>query len=104
MPIIYGCFALIVCLGFRLRKQRGAGRIALLAVGASVLFFSMSNLAVWALSGMYPRTGAGLVACYAAALPFLQSTLAGDLCFTGVLFGGMALAEWRFPKLQPACK
>ena len=68
-----------------------------------MLFFTVTNLAVWAFSGMYPDTGTGLVACYAAALPFFQNTLAGDLWFSTILFGGMALAEWRFPKLQPAC-
>ncbi len=103
LPVIYGCFALVVCLGFLLRERRSAGRSAMLALGASVLFFSMSNLAVWAFSGIYPKTGAGLAGCYVAALPFFQNTVAGDLCFSTVLFGGMALAEWRFPKLQPAC-
>lgn len=103
MPVIYGCFALVVCLGFRLRERRGAGRIAMVALGASVLFFGLSNLGVWAFSGMYPKTGAGLAACYAAALPFFQNTVAGDWCFTTVLFGGMALAEWRLPRLRPAC-
>jgi hypothetical protein len=102
IPIIYGCFALAVCLGLLLRERRNPVRIAALALGASVLFFAVSNFAVWVFSGMYPRTGAGLVACFMAALPFFQNTLAGDFCFTGVLFGGMALAEWRFPKLQPA--
>jgi hypothetical protein len=103
MPVIYGCFALVVCLGLLLRQRRSPVHIAALTLTASLLFFTISNFAVWAFSGMYPRTGAGLAACYAAALPFFQNTLAGDLCFTTVLFGGMALAEWRFPKLQPAC-
>lgn len=103
IPVIYGCFSLVVCLGFLLRERRGARRVATLALGASVLFFSMSNLAVWAFSGMYPKTSAGLVACYVAALPFFQNTAVGDLCFTAVLFGSMALAERRFPELQAAC-
>ncbi len=103
MPVIYGCFALVVCLGMLLREQRSPLRIVALALSASALFFTVTNFAVWAFSGMYPETGAGLGACFAAALPFLQNTLAGDLCFTAVLFGGMALAEWTFPKLHPAC-
>jgi hypothetical protein len=90
-------------LGKTEKKQRSPVRIAALALGASVLFFAVSNFAVWAFSGMYPRTGAGLVACYAAALPFFQNPVVGDLCFTTVLLGGMALAEWRFPELRPAC-
>jgi hypothetical protein len=36
---------------------------------------------------MYPKTGSGLVACYAAGLPFFWNTLAGDLFYVAVLFG-----------------
>ena len=48
----------------------------------------------------YPKTFAGLVACYAAAIPFFQNTLAGDLVFTALLFGGFALAERLLPALR----
>ena len=30
---------------------------------------------------MYPRTVAGLAACYVAAIPFFQNTVAGDLFY-----------------------
>ena len=45
---------------------------------------------------------AGLGACFIAALPFLQNTLAGDLFFTSVLFGGWALVERALPQLKVA--
>jgi hypothetical protein len=35
---------------------------------------------------MYPKTLAGLMTCYAMAIPFFRGTLAGDLVFTAVLF------------------
>ena len=56
---------------------------------ASTLFFLVSNLGVWA-SGWYPATGEGLIACFVAAIPFYGYTLAGDLFFSGVMFGGYA--------------
>jgi hypothetical protein len=102
IPVIYACFALIVFLGFRIRQQRSAGGIAAAALVGSVLFFTATNFAVWAISGIYPKTIAGLTECYAAAIPFFQNTLAGDLFFTTVLFGGMALAELQYPKLRLA--
>ena len=43
MPVIYGCFALVVCLGFWLRRQRSAGRIAIAALAGSVLFFLVTS-------------------------------------------------------------
>jgi hypothetical protein len=49
---------------------------------------------------MYPLTGAGLAACFAAALPFFQNSLAGDLFYSALLFGGFALLERKVPALR----
>ena len=57
---------------------------------SSLAFFVLSNLGVWA-SGYYPRTLAGLVECYVAAVPFFRNTLASDVLYSAVLFGGYAL-------------
>ena len=42
---------------------------------------------------MYPKTSEGLLACYTAAIPFFWNTMAGDLVFTGLLFGGYYLIQ-----------
>lgn len=106
MWAVYGSFALIVFLGFALRRSRSPLRVAGAALASSVLFFAATNLAVWAFGSMYPKTLAGLAACYTAAIPFFANTLAGDAFYTAVLFGGFALAQrgWpvlREPELQP---
>jgi hypothetical protein len=48
----------------------------------------------------YPPTLSGLAECYVAAIPFFQNTLAGDLLFSALLFGGFALLERRIPLLR----
>jgi hypothetical protein len=55
---------------------------------------------MWCFSGFYPHTLAGLEACYIAAVPFFQNSLAGDLFYTTLLFGGFALAERLVPALR----
>jgi hypothetical protein len=100
MPVVYGSLALIVALGFVLSSKRTAGRILGAALASSVLFYLLTNFAVWATDDMYPKTLAGLAACYAAAIPFFQNSLAGDLFFTGLLFGGFALAQRLVPSLR----
>lgn len=100
MAWVYGSFALIVCLGLRLRSRRTFQPIAVAALAGSLLFFAVTNFGVWAVGELYLRTLAGLVACYAAAIPFFQNTLAGDAFYAAVLFGGFALAEKRFPVLR----
>lgn len=91
---------LIVLLGWFALARLSVLRLAGAAVASSILFFAISNFGVWAVSGMYPPTLAGLSACYVAAIPFFQNTLAGDLFYTALLFGGFAVAEQLIPRIK----
>ena len=51
----------------------------------SVLFFILSNFAVW-ITGGYPMSFSGLIACYAAAIPFFKNTLLSTLLYSAILF------------------
>jgi hypothetical protein len=100
MPWIYASIAMITLIGWTALQHRSALRIGLAAVAGSVLFFVVTNFGVWATSGMYPKSGAGLAACYAAAIPFFQNTVAGDLFYATLLFGTFALIERAVPQLR----
>ena len=77
-----------------LGNRRSLGRITGAVLASSVTFFVLSNFGMWA-SGYYPRTWAGLVECYVAAVPFFRNTLASDVLYSAALFGGYALlARW----------
>ena len=91
-----------MCLGFWLRGRRRILPIIGTVLASSVLFFVVSNLAVWVVSTSYPKTWGGLVTCYVAAIPFFRNTLLGDGLYVSVLFGGLALAEYRIPALREA--
>lgn len=95
MPVVYGCFALTVCLGFWLRHQRNASRVIAASIVGAVMFFILTNLGVWAFDSLYPKTTGGLVDCFVMAVPFFGNTLLGTLFYSLVLFGGLALAESR---------
>ena len=97
---VYGTVAVIVLIGWWISSNRSAVRIAAGAVAGSITFFVITNFGMWLFSGFYPVTGAGLVACYTAASPFFQNTLAGDLFYAALLFGGFALAEHLVPRLR----
>ncbi len=102
MHFVYLSFALTVLIGWALAGRKSPLMIGGAAVASSMLFFVLTNLGVWLFSGMYPLTAAGLAACFVAALPFFQNTLAGDLFFTALLFGGFAFAERALPALRQA--
>jgi hypothetical protein len=86
--IVTIAISLPALVGIVSRRWPGIAATAAVMVPCSLLFFAASNFAVWAFSGMYSLDFAGLTQCYVAALPFLQNTVAGDLFWTAVLFGG----------------
>ena len=49
---------------------------------------------------MYPKTAAGLVACYIAAIPFFQRTLASDMIYTLAFFAAPLAIEATRRQLQ----
>ncbi|MGZ3410703.1 MAG: DUF6580 family putative transport protein [Xanthobacteraceae bacterium] len=77
-------------------RLRAPGMFAPIMIACSLIFFAISNFGVWAFSGMYPLTVDGLLACYVAALPFLQHTVVGDLLWAVAFFGG----AWLVRKLS----
>jgi uncharacterized protein DUF6580 len=100
MEIVYLSFALVVCVGLWLQMRRSILHIAGAALASSVLFFLVTNFGVWALESLYPKTIAGLVACYVAAIPFFENQIQGDLFYTLLLFGGFRLLESQFSVLR----
>ena len=99
---VYGAILLTVALGAWLQNHKGWLPTALTAIGAGMLFYLITNFGVWLTGTMYPKTFAGLLECYVAALPFLRNSVIGNLAYTGVLFGGFALLENTFHALKPA--
>jgi hypothetical protein len=97
---VYACIALSVVLGFRLRGRASGGRVIGYSLAGSVLFFVATNFAVWLWDPLYPKTGAGLAACYAAGIPFFRWTVLGTLFYSALLFGGFALLRQRVPALR----
>jgi hypothetical protein len=79
--------------GAKAQAAASAAGLVGCSLAASVTFFLVTNFAHWAIYDMYEKTAAGLLHCYAAALPFFRYTLAGDMAFACVLFGGYAMAQ-----------
>jgi hypothetical protein len=85
---VYATLAVTSLLGplANLRKV-GPWLVPLLSLSGSTLFFLTSNLATWAEGRLYPLTSAGLIECYAVAIPFFKHTIFADLVGVAVLFG-----------------
>jgi len=105
---VYGCIALSAILGFVLRGRVSGPRVLGSSLIAAILFFAITNAAVWLTATSLPGHSAcatGLIPCYVAAIPFFQWTVLGTLFYAALLFGGYALLRRYWPALdarQPA--
>src|SRR5919109_406271 len=84
--VTWAWYAAMIGLGSLLKNNYRPLPILGASLIASVSFFLVSNFAVWLVWNMYTMTLAGLLQCYAAAVPFFRNGLAGDLMFTAVFF------------------
>ncbi len=100
---VYACIALSTVLGFGLRGKVSGLRVTSYSLAGSVMFFLVTNFAVWATAtslAVAPACSVGLGACYVAGLPFFQNTLLGTLFYSAMLFGSFALMRDRIPALR----
>lgn len=93
MLSVYGSFALIGFLSFIVTKYRAILPVGFSVIGASLLFFLITNGAVWAFSPWYEKTASGLLYSYELGLPFLRNMLVGDVLYTTAL---VAIFECAF--------
>lgn len=100
MATVYGSMAIAGLMGRALRRGDAGQPMGwsrpLVVAGASLMvsiqFFLLTNAGV-VLAGWYPVSADGLLASYAAGLPFFRFTVVGDLLFAQTLFGMLALAQ-----------
>ena len=80
-------------LGMLARRNKTTITIVGATVIGSVIFFIITNAAVWLFDGFYPLNLPGLFQSYIMALPFFRNSLLADLFYTGVLVGGYELVK-----------
>jgi hypothetical protein len=98
---VYAAFLIITALA-TLMQKRSVANIALAAVWSGAIFFILSNFGVWLSSNFYPKTLAGLGACFWAGIPFYKNeffgnfvlnSLIGNAFYSAILFGTYAVME-----------
>ena len=91
-PVIYASFLINVWIGRRMLRNVTPVRVGAAAFLCSLQFFVLTNFSLWAIGALrhdpfYSADLNGLLTCYTLAIPFWGRTLAGDLVFSGALFG-----------------
>jgi len=93
MSFVYLGFIISVFLGFWLKKNKKWYTIFAVSLFSSILFFILTNFAVWAFTDWYPKDFQGFIQCYLMAIPFFKNTVLGDLFYVTLFFGIYQLAE-----------
>ncbi len=99
IPVYLGFF-LIVFLGTTMHNKVRVPYVIGGSIAGSILFFLITNFAVWAFTPYYPGTFQGLMTSYAMAIPFFHAGLLGDLFYNALFFGGFYFLQQRYPSLS----
>lgn len=87
MAVVYFSFVLVGLIGIYMRKNKSVSLLVGCSLAGSILFYILTNFAVWAFSPWYSHNFQGLMECYTLAIPFFKNTLLGDLFYASVIFG-----------------
>lgn len=103
MFYVYAGFALTFLLGRLVVQQRvRLGRVLGTSLVSSILFYLITNFAVWFHGSLYPHNLAGLMESYVVALPFFRNSLLGDFFYNTVFFAAYSLAYQKSSRPTPA--
>lgn len=100
MIAVYVSFAVCNLAALNLRNRLSFVRLICTTLLGSMVFFAVTNAAVWQFEHMYAHTAFGLWQSYLAGLPFFRNTLLGDLGYT-ILFVGSAQAVMVYLARRP---
>jgi len=93
---------LIVLLGRLFLKKMNLLKGVMGILGATAIFWIISNIGAWLSSGLFPLTFAGMIENFVFALPFLKNSLLGNFAFGILLFGSYELLTRSYPNLIAA--
>ena len=92
MPIVYIAMMVAGVGGVLLKKEQSFPNMIGASILGAIIFFIITNLGVWMISDLYPKTLTGLSTCFAMAIPFFHNTLIGTV---GVMMGLYGLEKFN---------
>ncbi|PWB38351.1 MAG: hypothetical protein C3F02_04225 [Parcubacteria group bacterium] len=86
MLSVYGSLALTGLIGLCLKNKVSFIGVANASLGSAVLFFLLTNGAVWFFGTWYSHDLGGLLQCFTLAVPFFRNTVLSNLFYSIILF------------------
>ena len=83
---VYGAIGLSTLISnLSMRFDKEYMQLGIMAILSSILFFIITNFAVWTMWDYYPKTIEGLIMCYTMAIPFFHNTLLSTIVYTSLI-------------------
>lgn len=105
---VYLAFGLITMIGWTMQKRQSILGFVGTSLAASVLFFFVTNAAMWVVglfapaTSFYPTSLTGLGEAITSGIPFFSNTIIGQFVYGGLLFGLFQAAKMWKPTLVKA--
>ena len=90
MWAVYLSFAFTVVIGIKM-KTSSSKKVIINSVLSSLIFFFITNSAVWLTGNFYSSDLSGLGLCLTMGIPFFKYTLLSSTVFSTILFGGFQI-------------
>ncbi len=98
----YAGFAAIVLIGSLLKRNPSIGKMILVSLLATGVFYALTSFGTWASGIIYPVTGEGLIASFTAGIPFLRNSMMGNVAFTLIIFSAYKWITSNYRSSNPA--
>tara|TARA_B110000046_G_C12893471_1_gene355398 strand:- start:258 stop:782 length:525 start_codon:yes stop_codon:yes gene_type:complete len=92
MWAVYLSFALTVVMGIKMNTS-SSKKVIINSVLSSLIFFLITNSAVWLTGNFYSSDLSGLGLCLTMGIPFFKYTLLSSIVFSTILFGGFQILD-----------
>jgi len=97
--VTYASYLLMVMIGLFIKKV-SIINVTLASIIAALAHWIITDFGVWLDGRLYPQTYEGLIACYVAAIPYLNNMVIGNLLFGAMMFGAFELAQKKYPSVR----
>jgi hypothetical protein len=98
---IYFAYAVILIGLLFYLKTASTSKIIISGVASAILFFLITNFAVWMNSRLYPPDFSGLILSYISGLPFLLNSIFGNLFYLGLFYGSLIFVrKWNVDEFK----
>jgi len=98
MLSVYSSFFIIYLLGIYLKNNKNIINTLFTPIYSALLFFFVTNFAVWFFGNWYTHDLSGLLLSYTLAVPFFENTLLSNIIYSYTLFTSYEIIQLYIKK------